>query len=173
MEKQDIKVLYIVLRYLLILLFGLGNFYLIYKIFAPITVYLSYFMLSIFYNPVVLNNVIFINNYEIEIISSCIAGSAYFFLLGLNLSVPMDYKKRIYTLFCAVLIFLSLNVLRIVFLSSLFINDCIYFDVIHKFLWWFFSTFLILFIWFSEVLIFKIKPIPIYSDFKFVKRLIK
>jgi hypothetical protein len=64
-----------------------------------------------------IGNVIFIKGYYAEIINACIAGAAYYFLLILNLSTPMEISKRIKSLVFMFLTFLIINILRIIHLE--------------------------------------------------------
>src|SRR3989344_8854825 len=176
-EKENKHVLMLFSRYILILLFGLGNIYIIYKIFTPLTIYPVYFLFKLayqnLYNVYVSDAVISIGRNNIEIIRACVAGSAYYLLLMLNLSVKMNVKTRILSLFYSFALFLVLNIIRIFVLGVAFFNNLSFFDLTHKLSWYLLSIFLIVFIWFSEVYLFKIKNIPIYSDIIFLKNIIK
>ena len=158
----------LITRYLILLLLGLGNLFIIYLIFTPLTIYPVYWILDLFYkvifNPFSKN--IFIGNYQIELIKACIAGAAYYLLLILNLSTKMNLKKRIYSLVYSMLSLFFLNILRIVILSVLFVNNFLFFNFTHKVFWYGLSIVFVVAIWFSEVYFFKIKDIPVYSDFK-------
>ena len=119
---------------------GLGNLYLFYAILTPITIYPVFWILSLFYNVKLVGITLIIGSYMIEIIQACVAGAAYYLLLALNLSTSMSSKKRIYSfiyLFSALLI---LNIIRIVFLSTLFVSNNASFDFTHKTLWLGIST---------------------------------
>ncbi|MEK6819697.1 MAG: pacearchaeosortase, partial [Nanoarchaeota archaeon] len=107
----------------------------------------------------------------IEIIKACIAGSAYYLLLVLNLSTPnINFQKRTKMIFIAFSVLLIMNVLRIVFLSAIFLEGLPFFVLAHQFFWYFLSTVFVVAIWFSEVKLFKIKEMPFYSDFKFLHK---
>ena len=97
----------------------------------------------------------------------------YFLLLVLNLTTPIKLKNRIKLLLFSFTALLIINVLRIFILSILFIEDYAYFDVVHKFLWYFLSMVLVLIIWFVSIAIFKIREIPVYTDFKTLIKNIK
>ena len=145
---------------------GLGNLFIIYFIFTPLTVYPVFWILSLLYNPSISGTSISFSNKVIELIPSCIAGSAYYFLFILNLSTFMDFKKRIYSLLFLLFSFLFLNILRIVILSMFFINSLSFFDISHKLSWYSLSTIFVVSIWFFNVKLLSIKNIPIYSDIK-------
>ena len=172
---KNIKPWFVLLRYLFILLLGIGNLFLIYLIFTPLTIYPVYHILNLFYDITLLNNSIILGNQQIDIINACIAGSAYFLLFILNFSTPMKPKQRIYSLIYSLFLLLVLNILRIIILSILLFNNLNpnLFEFTHKLFWYGLSTIFVIAIWFSEVKLFKIKDIPIYSDFMFLKKLIK
>lgn len=163
----------LILRYALLLLLGLGNLYIIYTIFTPLTIYPVFWILNIFYNPILSNTTITLSNKVIELIPACIAGSAYFFLLILNLTTPMKIKQRTQSLIFLLTSFLILNILRISILSIFFINSLSFFDISHKIAWYSISTLFVVAIWFTSVKIFSIKQIPIYSDLKQLAKEIK
>jgi exosortase/archaeosortase family protein len=167
------KAFLIPIRYI-ILLFLMFSLPLIYLIFTPLTVLLSSFLLKIFYSISVNNNIITINNStKIEIISACVAGSAYLFLLILNLSTSMQLKKRINTILSSFSLLLLLNIIRIFFLSILYHEENPLFDFTHKLFWYVLSTLFVVFIWFFTVKLFKIREIPVYSDVLYLIEIIK
>lgn len=166
----------IFLRYILIILVALPNLYLFYLIFTPLTLYPLYFIFNLFIETSLENNILFINGFSIEIIKACVAGSAYYLLFVLNMSIPnIKLKKRAQMILYSFLLLLFFNILRIVILSFILFSGSSYFEVTHRFFWYFMSTVLVILIWFTEVKIFKIKDIPIYSDlsFLFKKSLLK
>ena len=163
---------YLILVRYLILLALVFSLEVIYKIFTPITIYPIIWLLRILFDSVILNGSFILINFEkpIEIISACIGSSAYLLLLILNLSVPMQARKRIYSLIVSILLFLALNVLRIVLFASLYVNSFKYFDFTHKIFWYAFSTLFVVLIWFFVVRFYNVKDIPIYSDLKYLIR---
>ena len=168
-ENKKKNPFYLLLRYLILLLL-VFSLPIIYKILTPLTVYPTGFLLRLFYPVVIYKDYFIIKNIStmVEIISSCVAGSAYLLLLIFNLSVSMNLKKRIYSILFSGVSLLILNILRIVFLSVLLVNDFKYFDLTHKFFWYILSTVFVVAIWFLTVKIFSIKEIPVYSDFKYL-----
>ena len=124
-----------------------------------------FFILSLFYDVSLSGIQLTIGNNIIELVQACIAGAAYYLLLILNLSTPMEGKKRFYSLFYMFFLLLALNIVRIVILSVLFINNSGSFDFTHRFLWYGLSTVFVVVLWFSTVRVFSIKKIPLYSDF--------
>ena len=155
------------LRYLALVVVAIIGFGIFYWIFSPLTVYPIYWILSIFYETSLFGNLIFANSFPIEIVGACIAGSAYSFLLILNLSVPkIKPLKRTKMILVSFAIFFIINLIRIIALSFMYIEGSAFFDFTHKLFWFLGSTIFVIAIWFIEVKIFKIKGIPIYSDLK-------
>jgi exosortase/archaeosortase family protein len=165
------KYLDIILRYSILVLIAILGFDIFYFIFLPLTKYSVYYLLNIFFEPIMLGNSIFIGLDTIEIIGACVAGSAYFFLLILNLSTPdIKINKRLSMIVTAFFAFLIINILRIFFLSLMYINDSPLFDITHKLFWYLGSTLLVIVIWFAQVKLYRIKNIPFYSDIKSIYR---
>ena len=163
----------IFLRYLILLGF-MFTLPIIYKIFTPLTIYPTAFLLKLLYTIQTQGDLIIINNATfIRIIPACVAGSAYLLLLIINLTVPMSLKKRINTLLVSFLILLGLNILRIFLLSILYYNSTPYFNFTHKLFWYGLSTVFVIAIWFYAAKRFAIKAIPVYSDFKALMKGIK
>ncbi len=169
------KFLFIFLRYLFALILGINSLYFIYLIFEPLTLYVSYFILELFYNVEIVKETVtlIIKDYSIEIVEACVAGAAYYLLLILNLTTPMKIRKRINSLLFIIGGFFLLNIIRIIIFSILLINGFEYFDITHKVFWYVISTILVICVWFGNVYLFKIKEIPVYSDFKNIWREIK
>lgn len=153
-------------RYLIILLLALGNLYLFYAIFTPLTVYPSYIIIKLISQSAQLINptTIKVLNYEILFIPACIAGSAYFLLFLLNLTAPMPVKVRVKSLAFLVCSFLILNIFRITLFTILFVSEFAYFGIFHLAFWYAGSTIFVAVLWFVNVKIFKIKSIPGFTD---------
>lgn len=164
MKKDNIYLIFS--RYIIILLLSIGNLFLFYFTFTPLTLYPVYYLLSLFYDTALSGTTILLESLPIEIIPACVAGAAYFFLIILNLSTPMNIRKRFYSIAYTLIAFLILNIIRIFIFSVLALNNFSYFDIAHAFTWYFGSTLLLLIIWFSNVKLFKIKEIPIYTDLR-------
>ena len=183
----------ILIRYISLLVLGFGNLFIFYLIFTPLTIYPVLDLISQFYNTTLLrgnptqacdiaanffsflkniacmNTTIFFKGYFASIIPACIAGSAYYLLLILNLSTPMNKKQRLKSLFLLMSSFLFLNIIRIFSFALLYANKGFeLFNIAHVAFWYFGSTILVIIIWFANVFLFNIKSIPIYSDFKFI-----
>lgn len=165
-RKSKINILGIISRYSITILAALFNLWIFYAIFTPLTIYPSYLLLKLFFNTALMGNILIINNLvAIELIKACIAGSAYYLLFIFNMSIPnIKLKKRISMIVFSFLSLLVLNILRIVSLVIVYMQKNSAFDVIHEVIWYAFGTLFVLGIWFTEVRIYKIKEIPIYSD---------
>jgi exosortase/archaeosortase family protein len=171
MEEETKKIISLVSRYVILILVAIPNLYIFYKIFTPVTVNLVYYSLKIFFDVSLSANTISFNPscLAIELIPACIAGSAYYLLMLLNFSTSnITLIKRIILLIISFLGFLILNVIRIDILSVLLLRGSDYFDFSHRLSWYLVSTVLVVVIWFSEVKLFKIKEIPVYSDIKYL-----
>jgi len=169
MKELKKRILGIFLRYLIILVVAIQGFWIFYAIFTPLTVYPTYFLLNLFFNTFLSGNIITVSNiFPIEIVKACVAGSAYYLLLILNLATPdILFKKRLKIIGESFLALLIINILRIFFLSLLYVSGSGLFDVTHKIFWYFANVLFIVGIWFFMVRSFKLKEIPFYSDVKF------
>jgi len=157
----------ILVRYLILLV--LGIFYkLFYLIFFYLTILPSYFLLKLLYEVSLNGYILKVAGTEIGIVSACVAGSAYYLLLILNLTTEMSAKQRVRSLFFSLFLLLAINIFRIFLFSVLLVEDSAYFDLLHLLFWYFMSIFLVVAIWFFTAWLFKIKKIPIYSDLRFL-----
>ena len=170
---KDKQMYNLLARYVILLILALGNLYLFYKILTPLTVYLIYFILNLFYNVKLSGIELLINNNIITIAPACVAGAAYYLLLMLNLTTPMPNKKRFNSLLFLFISLYLLNIIRIIVLATLFINNSSAFDFTHELLWYGLSSVFVVVLWFSNVKIYKIKNIPVYTDFKSLIKIIK
>jgi len=169
MEKISKQFIDLLIRYAILIIVAIPNFWLFYLLFTPLTVYSVYFLLNLFFDSSLMKNIILIGEFPIELIPACIAGSAYYLLLILNLSTPkIKIQKRAKMILFSFTFLLILNILRIFLLSLVFISGNSLFDITHKLFWYLGSTVFVVGIWFVEVKLFKIKEIPFYSDIKFL-----
>jgi len=168
-NKKRKKIWYLLLRYLILILLGI-SLPLFYKIFLPLTIFPASLLLSLFYEVFTLGNIIFVAGTKIEIINACVAGSAYYLLLILNLTTDMKAKKRFFSILFSLLALLILNLLRILILSIFYLKNLPFFDFSHTLSWYVLSIAFVVGIWFLTVWLFKIKNIPVYSDIKFLKK---
>lgn len=163
----------LILRYL-ILLFLVTQLPFIYKILTPITTNAVGEFLRLFYQVSIHKDIINVNiTTTIQIVSACVAGSAYLLLLILNLTVPLNTITRIKSILLSMVLLFIVNVIRIVFLTYLLVIDFPYFDFTHKFFWYFLSTIFVIIIWILTIKLFKIKDVPVYTDFKMLMKDIK
>jgi exosortase/archaeosortase family protein len=174
--KVKNKVYSIFIRYTILILISFSSLWIFYFIFTPLTIYPVYFILDLFFNLSINENVIFFlsHDFSVKIIGACVAGSAYYLLTILNLSIPgIKFNKRIKMIALSFFILLAANILRIVTLLPVYISFPHLFDVLHKISWYFLSVILVVGIWFFEVKKFGIKEIPFYSDLRFFLKQIK
>jgi exosortase/archaeosortase family protein len=165
-------VISLIWRYILIILLGLGNLWVFYTLFKPLTVGLTATILSIFSQTSMLSGKILFDGILIEIIPACVAGSAYYLLTILLFSTPnIKLARRGLILVSTFLAFFIFNVLRLVILAL--INKSIYFETIHLIFWYALSTLFVVIIWVLSVKYFKIKDTPIYTDVKTLLKLSK
>ncbi|MEK6913872.1 MAG: pacearchaeosortase [Nanoarchaeota archaeon] len=157
----------IIARYVILFITGILNNAVFYLLFTSLTISAVYFSLGLFFDASLVENIILINKLPIEIIGSCVAGSAYFLLLILNLSTRgIGLKKRLGMLLFSFVSLFIINVLRIFLLSIMFISGQPLFDISHRLFWYAGSTIFVVGIWFLSVKLFKVKEIPFYSDIK-------
>ena len=163
------------IRYLIMVLVAVPGLWIFYFIFTPLTVYPIYFLLDLFFGATLSGNLVVVRGiFPIEIIGACVAGSAYYFLLILNLSTPnILLKKRLKIIVESFLALLIINLLRIFVLSIMYVSGSGLFDVTHKIFWYFANGLFVVGIWFFMVKSFKIKEMPFYSDIKFFMSLKK
>lgn len=159
--------IYLISRYIFLVLIALPGIQLFYLVFTPLTVYPAYWILRLLYPSIlIMSDFLLLSSLAVQLIPACIAGSAYYLLLILNMTTPMPVSKRLKSLGFIILSFLFLNILRLVIFSILFFNGYQYFGVMHSFIWYFGSTALVVIIWFANAWVFKIKGIPAYTDMK-------
>jgi exosortase/archaeosortase family protein len=164
MDKKGIW--FMVFRYVLIVLaiFALPLFYSILK---PVTTYLSYGLIRVFYNAHLTGSLISVQGHSIEIIDACVAGIAYFLLLVLNLSTRfIGLMKRVWLFLFTSLVFLIVNVLRIFLMTLMLVNQSSWFDPVHAVFWYALSIVFVFLIWILGIRVFRIREIPVYSDVK-------
>ena len=167
MKEETKKNFYLFLRYLFLVLIAVPGFDIFYYFLLPATLYPVYYILKISFAPVLLGHVIFLGQKSIEIVGACVAGSAYYLLLILNLSVPkIKPLLRIKMIFFSFLVFLVINIIRIIILSFMYVDNSSIFNIVHEAFWYIGSTVVVVGIWFLEVWIYKIKGVPFYTDLK-------
>ncbi len=170
MKKLQIRFSNIFFRYIILLFLAIPNLWIFYFVFTPLTAYATFFLFSFFFETSLQGSTILLNNkIPIELVKACVAGSAYYLLVILNLSIPrIKINKRLKMLLFSFGTFFFVNVLRIFVLGLAYAYEKTWFDIAHKLFWYAGSIFFVVAIWFAEVKIFKIKGIPFYSDLKFI-----
>ena len=174
MNKQQKKIIGLFARYLTILLIGAGNLYIIYKILMPLTTQILNAILSIFTDTMLYGNIIHLHEIGIaaEIVPACVVGSAFYLLFLLIMSTPnIKPETRTKAIITAFALLFALNILRILLLVP--IATTTYFETVHWIFWHLISIIFVIGIWFSIVKIYNIKKVPIYSDVKYIRSLIK
>ena len=171
MKKESRKILGMLVRYFSIVLLGLGNLYVIYKLLTPLTIGVLSFILSIFTDVITNGNFFLLDSLTIEIVPACVAGSAFYLLLILILS-SADIKPGIRTkaIMTSFVMLFALNVTRILILIPL--SGTLYFETIHWVFWHLVSTVFVVAVWLGVVRMYGVKSVPIYSDLKYVRNLI-
>ena len=176
MMKKDIEVriLDILVRYFLIIIsvFVLPLFY------APLkflTIYSLYFIMQFFYKITVDGNVLsFLISgkvLNVEIIDACVAGSAFFLLLILNLATrSITFIKRIYLFFLDIFLLFLANIIRLIIIIPLYLNGSAFFPIAHKIFWYELSVIFVILIWLFGTWVFRIREVPVYSDVLLVLR---
>ncbi|MEK6859113.1 MAG: pacearchaeosortase [Nanoarchaeota archaeon] len=174
---ERIEALSLAFRYGLLFVIGVANLLLgdsglFYVLFTQITIGPVFYFLNIIYEGVTIfgADTVFIGGYYATIIPACVAGSAYYLLLILNMTTPMSVKKRISCLLFVFALFLVMNIARIVLFGTLLSKGYQYFDVAHLAMWYFGSTILVAVIWFSAIFLFKIKEAPVFTDMQRIVR---
>ncbi|MCK4649929.1 pacearchaeosortase [Candidatus Pacearchaeota archaeon] len=172
MNKQHKRLIGLGIRYLSILILGLGNFYILQKILNPLTIHTTNIILKIFTNTILVIDTIYTSFLTIQIVPSCVATSAFYLLLFLIFSTSnIKPKTRLNATLTAVAIFFVLNITRILILIPIATTP--YFTTVHWIFWHLVSTIFVLATWFATMKIHKIKSIPIHSDLKYLRSLTK
>jgi exosortase/archaeosortase family protein len=171
-SKRYKELFFVLFRYILLLLILFFGLDLIYIFIKPLTIKVVFFILNIFYEVSLNENIIIIDKLSyISLVEACIAGSAYLLLLILNLTTPLKRDIRIKSIAYSFILLFVINVIRIVFLSVLYHEQKSYFEFSHAFLWYGLSTIFVIIIWILTIKKFKIKIIPVYTDIVCLKRI--
>jgi exosortase/archaeosortase family protein len=147
-------------------------------IFSPFIVYVSlivsYLPLGLIFGASLSGNVIGLNGKGIEYVDVCAALSAYFLLLVLILLTKnVGFFRGVKMFIVGSLLVLVANVIRIGVLMYLFANNNVdLFINLHLLTWKLLSGVYVAFVWILLVKWFKVKEIPIISDWKKLKKLI-
>lgn len=172
MNKDTKKIINLFSRYILILALGIGNLYLIYKILTPLTIHTTNLAIRIFTATTLTEDIIQFGQSIIQIAPACVAGSAFYLLIALFLSTAnIPPKTRFKAILTAILALFILNILRILILAFLIATPN--FEIIHWIFWHLVSTIFVVATYITTIKFYKIKSVPIISDVKYLKSLIK
>ena len=171
MKKYSNDLIGIFARYLSVLFLGLGNLYLVYFIFTPITVWVFYVLMSIFTDVSLFGNIVVVGGNLIEIVPACVSGAAYYLLFSLGMLTKGPLKTRIKVISTSIAAFFVFNIIRLLILTSLIGNSS--FDLIHWVFWHLISTIFVVLIWLFVTKKYKMKGFPVYSDLLYLKKLKK
>lgn len=157
------------IRYVLAVLVGI--FYQIfYWIFSPWTLHSTYWILNLVYDVVLEGNLISFDSVTFALIPACTAATAYLLLTMLILvtrGIKLLTRIKIWIYGC--LLILVFNTLRIFLLIWIYVTfGQNYFDALHLVFWHVISTVVVVLIWIGLTKKYKVKGIPIYSDFKYI-----
>lgn len=172
MEKPKRKSNYLVdlIIRLLVLIFVSLNFGVFYVVLSPITIYLSYFLTKIFYDPVLIGNAIGIGNVGFNFVEACVAGAAYYLLFLLVMGIKeIKWINRLKVFVVGSLLVLGMNLIRVLVLIILNVElGKNYFDAVHLVFWNFLSGAFIAIVWIFLVKKYKLGEIPYYADIKYL-----
>ena len=162
------------IRYLstiILMVFGLK---IVYFLISSLTFNLSYYSLF-YYNPTLVSEASFIiGNHKLNFISACTAASAYLLLALLTLTTDLNLKKSIKVFLLGSVLILIANIIRIdILIIALIEFGSRTFNTLHLFFWKVLSTVYVVLLWIFLTKIFKIKNIPIYTDFKEIYKIYK
>jgi len=165
--KNSPKSIYLFVRYFSLFAVGMGNLYIFHKFLIPITVETVRVILSVFTKVSVMDDIIYVQWTHIQIAPACVAGSAFYLLLILILSISdVSPKIRAKAIVASFGILFALNIVRILILIPM--TNSIYFYDVHWIFWHLISTLFVVFIWFYIIKKYNIKSIPVYSDLKYL-----
>jgi exosortase/archaeosortase family protein len=158
----------LIIRFLVILVISL-NFIWFYVVLTPITIYLSYLLVGLFYSVVLVGDSLGINGIGFKFVEACVAGAAYYLLLLLVIGLKdISWIRRAKMFLLGGLLLLAVNLLRVFILIVLDLElGKNYFDAVHLIFWNFVSAIAVVLIWIFLVKKFKIESIPFVSDIKY------
>jgi len=142
---------------------------------SDITFCLSRIMLQQFYPLAHIGHTLFLEDYSLAFVDACSASSAYLLLFILTfITKGIMLKKRLFMLLNGSILILGLNLARILILVTVLVNAGVnYFENLHIFFWKIVSTIFVFFTWIYLIKKYKIKSIPVYSDYKQLAAMLK
>ncbi|MBM3232685.1 pacearchaeosortase [Candidatus Pacearchaeota archaeon] len=165
MDLNDIRDL--VIRYDILLIISLTQHWLLYEIFTPLTLYPLFWIISIFTKAMILplTSTIETSGLTFSLVPACVAGSAYYLLLILNLTTKMTFTQRLKSILFILTTFYVLNLIRLLVFVFLYSSTVPFTDSLHIITWYIVSILFVVGIWFYNVYLFKIGGLPIVDDF--------
>lgn len=164
----------LILRMLVLIIMGI-NINMFYKILTPFTVYPVYLFFKTFYNAELSGTIIALGDTYVAFIPACIAASAYLlFTIFLLTTKGIKFNLGLKIFLLAVFAILATNIFRIIILLLILTNYGFnWFETLHLTLWRFTASLFIALLWIFFIRKYRIKTVPIYSDFKYLLKKIK
>jgi len=142
-----------------------------YLLFSKATLFGSLTVFYLLEYPIKIDgNILSLGGRSLEFIPACVATSAYYLLaLLVLLTKDIRLKDRIYIFISGSILILLMNIIRIDILIYLLIGfGKNWFENFHIIFWHFVSSIYVAAVWIFLTYKFRIKSVPIYSDFKFL-----
>lgn len=139
-----------------------------YVVLSPLTLYPSYWILNLYSDATLTGSKIITSNYYLNFVDACIAAAAYFLLALLVLFTDkIRFRERVYMFLLGSLMILSFNIIRIEILFYVLLNyGSNIFQSIHLIFWKFLSTIFVFLTWIFLIKKFRVKAVPVLSDYK-------
>ena len=138
---------------------------------TPLTMYLSYFVLKLFGESIIVfPPFILINEVVVKFIPACAAISAYYLLMLLVL-LTMGIKPlvRLKMFLIGSLLILLINTFRIVLLLVILSHyNYNLFESVHMLFWMLIGSFFVALIWILLIKKYNVKTVPIFSDLNYL-----
>jgi len=143
--------------------------------FTQFSAFVTTIPLRWFYDATLSGTIIHLGSKSIDYITACSALGAYLFLAVLVLFTPrISFKKGLQIFLTGAVIIFLVNVMRIFVLATLLINNNIdMFVTLHLFTWKVLSGVFVALVWIFLVKLYRIKAIPIVSDWKYLLKLLR
>ncbi|MDO8556833.1 MAG: pacearchaeosortase [Nanoarchaeota archaeon] len=146
-----------------------------YAIVMPITLVASFFMVKMIMPVVLLDNSLQLGNLTLHFIPACAAVPAYILLvLLIGLTSDISWKRRLQMGGLGFLLIFIANLLRIgILIGILVLFGKNLFSAVHLVFWHGVASVYVAVVWMLLVKWFKVKSIPIISDFQMLRRWLK
>lgn len=146
-----------------------------YLVFSPLTLWVSFSILHLFTEAVLQGTTILAGHTALVFVPACTAASAYLLLaLLILLTRGISWRLGIKLFLLGSLLIFAANIVRIEVLFYLLFNvGKNYFETLHLLIWKVLSSVYVAAVWIFLTWKFKIKGIPVMSDFKYVLKSIK